>query len=560
MAAGSAKKGKSMRGMVVAPQPRAAEVGAAVLAKGGNAFDAAVATGFAQTVVDPFMAGIGGMGSCNYYVAKTREHGFLGFHSRAGSKVSPGMWEKDAAGQTEISGYTLFEDDRSELGYTSIMTPGTLAGFGGLQSKLGSLPWAEVMKPAMDILRTGFDLPGYVADLFTMPNLGGEAVRMRQIHRTPDMKKIWVKPDGSLYKAGERYRNDDLLRTMERIAADGSDDFYRGRLGREIGADMEKNGAFITTADLEDYQARWQKPLHVKYRGYDIYSGTAPTSGLTALEILNFMEGFDLESMEYGGPEHFNVLASAMKWAHRDRKQYLGDPEYVDLPAERLLSKAYAQEIQDAIRKGKLPEAGGTRPPEDTTHVTVWDSEGNVVSMTHTLVVSSGVVTPGLGFPYNNSMKLAGVSKEGPNALAPRKARNVGMAPTLVFKDGEFVLAVGAPGGSVIISSVVQSLMNVIHFGMTPVEAVSAPRLHCEGGAVFCESRVLTPTVKALEKHGHKVKHHPVAYDMIFSRAQLIAKHPDGTVRGASDPRHDGGVPVAAYDDGSIGIMPWWGK
>jgi gamma-glutamyltranspeptidase/glutathione hydrolase len=133
------------------------------------------------------------------------------------------------------------------------------------------------------------------------------------------------------------------------------------------------------------------------------------------------------------------------------------------------------------------------------------------------------------------------------------------MAPTLVFKDGEFVLAVGAPGGSVIISSVVQSLMNVLHFGMRPVEAVSAPRIHSEGGAVFCESRVLTSIVDALAKKGHKVKHHPVAYDMIFSRAQLIARHPDGTVRGASDPRHDGGVPVAAYDDGSIAIAPSWG-
>ncbi len=549
---------RGLRGMVVAPQPRAAEVGAWVLARGGNAFDAAIATGFAQTVVDPFMSGIGGMGSCNYYLAKTREHGFLGFHSRAGSKVSPGMWEKDARGQTEISGYTLFEDDRSELGYTSIMTPGTVAGFGALHDKCATWDWAELMKPAMEILRTGFALPTYVEVLFTMPNLGGEAVRKKQLTRTPDMTKIWVKPDGSLHKAGEIFRNDDLLRTMQRLADNGPDDFYTGELAREIAADLESHGAFITAADLADYRVRWQKPLHIRYRGYDIYSSTPPASGLTALQLLNFLEGFDLAAMDYGGPDHLHALAAAMKWAHYDRKAYLGDPEFVEVPLERLLSKQYAKEIQSAIAVGRLPESSPTPPPEGTTQVTVWDDEANIVCMTHTLVVTSGVVSPGLGFPYNNSMKLAGVSRHGPNALAPRKARNVGMVPTVVFKDGEFVLAVGAPGGSVMISSVVQTILNVLHFGMRPVEAVSAPRIHCEGGAVFCESRLLSTAVEALRSRGHQVKHHPSSFDMMFSRPQLIVKHPDGSVRGASDPRHDGGIPVVARHDGTIGVMPWW--
>jgi gamma-glutamyltranspeptidase/glutathione hydrolase len=174
--------------------------------------------------------------------------------------------------------------------------------------------------------------------------------------------------------------------------------------------------------------------------------------------------------------------------------------------------------------------------------------------MTHSLVVSSGVVTQGLGFPYNNSMKLAGVSRHGPNALAPRKARNVGICPTIAFKDGEFQFALGAPGGSVIISSVVQSLVNFTQFGMTPVEAVSAPRIHCEGGTVFCESRVLSPTLDALRGMGHEVKQHPCSYPAVFSRAQLLVRDADGGVRGASDPRNDGGIPVVAYGDGTIGM------
>jgi gamma-glutamyltranspeptidase/glutathione hydrolase len=544
--------------MVVAPEPRAAEVGAMVLARGGNAFDAAVATGFAQTVIDPFQAGIGGMGSAQYYDAKSKKNGYLSFHSRAGSKVSPGMWEKDAAGQTEISGYTLFDDQRSELGYTSIMTPGTIAGFGALHQKFGTWEWSRLIQPSMDFLRNGFALPANVTGLFTVPkNVGGEAVRMVQVQKTSAMMKLWLKPDGSLYEAGEIYRNDDLLGTLGRIADNGPEEFYRGKLGREIADDFESNGAFVTAADLADYKPRWHEPLHIKYRGYDLYSSQPPTSGLTALQILNFLEDFDLESVEYGSAEHLHLVAMAMKWAHYDRERYLGDPEFVEVPIERLLSKGYAKDVHAAIAARKSPNPTPSFRTEGTTHVTVWDAEGNVVGMTHSLVVSSGVVTPGLGFPYNNSMKLAGVSKDGPNALAPRKARNVGICPTIAFKDGNFEFALGAPGGSVIISSVVQSMMNYMHFGMTPVEAVSAPRIHCEGGKVFCENRILTPTMEALRKMGHETQQHPCSYPPVFARAQLIARTRDGLVTGASDPRHDGGVPIAAYEDGSIGMTPY---
>lgn len=557
--ANSVRSTRGMRGMVVAPEPRAAEVGAAILAKGGNAFDAAIATGFAECVVDPFQAGIGGMGSCHYFHARSGEHGHLSFHSRAGSKVSPGMWEKDAAGQTEISGYTLFDDHRSELGYTSIMTPGTIAGFGAIHEKFASMDWATLIDPAMAFLRDGFSLPANVTGLFTVPkNVGGEAVRAAQLQKTTSMMQLWTKPDGKLYDAGDMYRNDDLLRTLKRIADNGPAEFYKGSLGREIADDFEANGAFVTADDLASYKVRLHDAPHIKYRGYDVYSSCAPTSGLTALQILGFLENIDMGALEYGSAEHLNLVALAMKWAHHDRERYLGDPEFVDVPMDRLLSKAYAKEIEAKILAGQSPPRIETLKAEGTTHATIWDSEGNVVTMTHSLVVSSGVVTPGLGFPYNNSMKLAGVSREGPNALAPGKARNVGICPTMIFKDGKFLFAAGAPGGSVIISAVVQSLLNIMHFGMSPVEAVSAPRIHCEGGKVFLESRMLSTTARALEAMGHEVQFHPCAYASVFARSQLIAAHPDGTVRGASDPRNDGGIPVAAFEDGTIGIMPAW--
>ncbi|MCW5603300.1 MAG: gamma-glutamyltransferase [Burkholderiales bacterium] len=314
----------------------------------------------------------------------------------------------------------------------------------------------------------------------------------------------------------------------------------------------------MTADDLRSYNVRLHDAPHMKYRGYDVYSSCAPTSGLTAMQILNFLENVDLGSLEYGGAEHLNLVAMAMKWAHHDREKYLGDPEFVDVTMDRLLSKEYAKEIQGHIMCGEEPPPTSTFKTEGTTHVTIWDAEGNVVTMTHSLVVSSGVVTPGLGFPYNNSMKLAGVSRHGPNALAPGKARNVGICPTIIFKDGKFVYAAGAPGGSVIISAVVQSLLNVLHFDMSPVEAVSAPRIHCEGGRVFCESRILSSTMRELERMGHAVQFHPCSYATVFARSQLIAAHPDGTVRGASDPRNDGGMAVAAFDDGSIALAPSW--
>lgn len=546
-----------MKGMVVAPQPRAAEVGAWVLSQGGNAFDALIATAFCQMVVDPFMSSPAGMGACQYYT-KDGRHGSIDFHTTAGSKVRAGMWEADARGQTAISGYTVFDDHRSELGYSSIMTPASVAGFGAIHKELATWDWADLLAPAIDILGDGFALPRYVQNLFGRP-IAGEAFGREQLTATPEMQRIWLKADGSFYQGGDLFRNDDFVRSLKRLAENGPQDFYTGGLAKEMADDLERNGAFVTADDLANYRPRHGQPLHTSYHGYDIYSARPPASGMTLIEILNVLEGFDLASLTFGSTEYYHLIALTMAWAHRDRRDYLGDPEFVDVPIERLTSKAHAAAIRERVLAGEFPDYSDVVLSGDTTQVTTWDAEGNVATTTHTLVACSGVITPGLGYIYNNSMKLAGVKREGPNALAPGKARNVGMCPTLVFKDGKLVMALGAPGGSVIISSVLQTILNIVHRGMTPVEAVSAPRIHCEGGAVFCESRILSRTIEGLRQRGHKVKHQPDSFDMIFSRPQVIVAQEDGTVRGGSDPRHEGGIPIVATDDGGIAVMPYVG-
>ncbi len=534
-----------MRGIVVSPQPRAAEVGARVLEQGGNAFDAAIATAFCQMVVDPFMCGLGGMGACQFFSPTRKEHGMLEFYNRAGSKVVPGMWEQDVSGYTRISGYSLFEDYRSEVGYRSIMTPGTVAGFAALHQRFATWDWADLLSPAMEILKGGFPLPSYVSLFFdreTQPGLPPASVRLSA---TEETRRLWLKPDGSFYKPGDVVRNDDMLRTLQRLADNGPDDFYRGKIAQEIIDDLEKNGAYVTADDLRDYKVRWRKPLHTDYRGYDVYSSPPPGGGLTVLETLNFLEGYEFDPGLHGEGDHLHILASAMAWSHTDRKRFLADPDFVDVPVEQLLGQARTREVQDAMGRGELPGDMPPDPETSTTHLSVWDSDDNVVSVTHTIGTSSGVITPGLGFMYNNSMKLASIDQDSPNAMAPGKARTTGMCPTIVLKDGRFAATSGAPGGFVIINSVLQSLLNVLDFDMTPVEAVSAPRIHCEGGPVFCEARILSRAVEELRRRGHRVEHMVQSYPPIMSRAQLVVRHQEGA-SGASDPRRDGGMAAIA--------------
>lgn len=533
------------KGIVVCPQPRAADVGADVLTRGGTAFDAAIATAFAQMVVDPFMCGLGGMGTLQYFVGNTGEHRMIDFHNRGGSKVTPDMWVAESRGRTEISGYTLFDDHRSELGYTSIMTPGTVAGFFEAHKRLGTTPWPDLLAPAAAIAREGYPLTSYVRDFWTRKSMAGLPDGMIRVKATKACADLYLHPSGRFWDVGEIIRNPDLAATIDAIAQGGADAFYRGDLAQRIVDDIAANGGFVTADDLAGYAPQAHSPVLGTYRGYEVASNPPPGSGAVLIAMLQILEHFDLSAMQHSSADHIDIVARAMGYAHADRNRWLADPDFVDVPTAQFLSKERAAAHANEIRAGNRATTGFEAPYSSTTHLCVYDEHGNAVSVTHTLGTGSGVVTPGLGFVYNNSMKLFDPIPGRANSMAPGKARTTGMVPTMLLKDGKPVIIVGALGGSVIISAVLQTILNIVDFGMSPVEAVTVPRIHHEGADLHLEARVQGSVARDLQQRGFAVDHSPISFNPVMARAHVIALDDRGHWRGGADPRSGGGIALA---------------
>ena len=534
-----------MKGIVVCPQPRAADVGAEILSAGGNAFDAALATAFAQMVVDPFMCGLGGMGSFQFFHAESGTNGMIDFHARAGSGVTPEMWMNDVQGRTEISGYTLFEDFRSELGYTSILTPGTVAGFGEVHRRFCTKSLDTLVAPAVALARDGTPVGCFAYDFLSRPMMAGVPGGLQRVSATEECKRIHLRDDGSLYPVGEVHYNPGMARTFERIAAEGAEGFYTGELGAEIAGDLSANGSFVTADDLANYRPRSCEPVKGSYRGYEVSSNPPPGSGVTLIAMLQILEHFDLAAAGHGTARHIDLVARAMAAAHTDRNEYLADPDFADVPVAMLTSKERAGEWAEKIKTGEFLSDGAEEPPSCTTHISIFDAAGNAVSCTHTLGTGSGVVTPGMGFVYNNSMKLFDPYPGSSNSIEAGKARTTGMVPTMLFRDGKPAIVVGAPGGSVIISAVLQSILNIVDFGMSPIEAVTVPRIHCEGAGLHLEARVQGSVCRELAAMGHDARQSAISFDPVMSRAHVIEIAPDGSWRGGADPRGGGGVAIA---------------
>jgi gamma-glutamyltranspeptidase/glutathione hydrolase len=530
-----------MKGLVVCPQPRAADVGAAVLRRGGNAFDAAIATAFAQMVVDPFMCGIGGMGTLQYFDTRGAGHGMIDFHTRAGSKVTPGMWEGDLAGRSEISGYSLFDDYRSELGYTAIMTPGTVAGFAETHRRLATWDWADLLAPAARLARDGYPLAAHVRDFWERPWVEGVPDGITRLKTSPACAKIYLRAGETLPEVGEIIRNPDMADTIEALGRDGAESFYTGALAARIAEDLEANGGFVTGRDLAAYRPRVGAPVFGAYRGLTLAANPPPGSGAVLIQMLRILDHFDLAALGHGTAASLHLIASAMARAHHDRDRHLSDPDFVPVDTAFLTSKERAAEHAAAIQAAAPPPETPPAPASCTTHLSVRDETGNAVSVTHTLGTGSGVITPGLGFVYNNSMKLADPIPGRPNSMQPGKARTTGMVPTMLLKDGEPVIIVGALGGSMIISAVLQTIVNIVDFGMSPVEAVTVPRIHCEGAGVHLEARIEGAEAAGLAALGHRVIQSSHSFDPVMARAHVIARDDKGW-RGGADPRSGGAI------------------
>jgi gamma-glutamyltranspeptidase/glutathione hydrolase len=524
--------------IIVCPQPKAAEIALDVMRRGGNAIDAAVTCAFVQGVIDPQMCGIGGCGAMLVHSPKAGD-ALLEFYSTAGSRAREDQWEgifiREAA---DRYGYVL-EGWVNDVGYQSVGVPGTVAGLHEALTRFGTITWADAIAPAIPIARDGFPVTGYMHGYWTT-DYGPDVVPNRQrIQATPAARAIYTH-DGELYSIGEVMVQAEYARTLERLASGGPDAFYRGEIADEIAADFEANGGFITKEDLDAYRVNVTEPIRGTYRGLQIAAAGPPAGGLTLLQMLNFLEGYDLGKQGWPSTEAARLLVEAMAWAMADREMHVADPRFVDIPTGALVDKQYAAKAREVV-------AAGVRPADrsDTTHVCAVDDQGNAVSLTHTLGSASGVVTPGLGFGYNDYMNCFDPRPGRPNSVRPGKTRVTMMTPTFVFDRGKLRICVGAPGGTKIVTAVLQVLVNVIDHQMSPVEAVSAPRIDFQGDIVQAEGRVPRVVCEGLEKAGYKVNRRTLTYDSYFARPQLIVAERDGFMHGASDPRKDGG---AAYD------------
>ena len=528
-----------MPGMVVAPQPTAVEEGAKVLLGGGNAIDAAVTAAFVQFLLDPHSCSAGGYVSLNLHLAEGAAPGpvLLDGPALAGSRVREDMWQ-DIVIRPSPDGWGYFLQGKvNDIGYQSVCTPGSIKALAATLQRWGTISWQQALAPATRIAAEGFIVSMELAARWKDPAPYPEASSaIEGIRNNAEASRIFLKADGSPREAGERMRNPDYARTFERLAASGAEDFYHGELAKDIASDMEANGGFVTAADLADYTLRDPEPVWGSYRNHRIATNQPPHGGPTLVAILNILQGYDLGALAHNSAEYVYLVSMAMKAAFADRNRWLADPDFVDVPLQQMISADRSEHWRRIIDTGEPIEVsrGETGAP-DTTHVTVVDAAGNCMSLTHSRGSGSGgVITPGLGFMYNNSMVNFHPYPGDPNSIVPRKGRTTGMTPTIVYAGDKPRLVLGAPGATRIITSVLQVILNVIDFDMSISDAVLAPRFDCQGDLIKCQARIPELVCAEVRKR-HPIERMPQSHGGL---ALVHAIHMDpatGQLSGAAD-------------------------
>jgi len=499
------------RGVVVANHPLASAAGVEMFARGGNAFDAAVASLFALTVVEPMMVSIFGAGFFVVRVAETGRIETVDNYAVAPRAATDDMYTPVERRQP---GQYLFETvgRRNMVGHLSVATPGALKAWERIVEEHGALSLPEVMEPAIRYARNGFRASPYLVHWIK------EARGDLELY--PETARTFL-PGGAPPSPGDLVVMPEYAETLEKIAKGGSDVLYRGELARAVVDDMEENGGILTLEDLAGYELIVRRPVRGTYRGgYEVYSMAPVSSGGTHIvQMLNILERFDLSSLGFGSPEHLHLLAEALKIAFADRQQYMGDPERVLVPVAGLTSKRYAEERAGLI---SLDAAGRYAPGEpmlyeggggNTTHVSAMDAEGNIVAATQTLFSAFGskVTTPGTGMLLNNCMGLFDPRPGRANSVAGGKRMLSSMAPAIVLRGGEPFMCIGTPGGTRIFAAVCQAIVNVVDFGMTIQQAVEAPRIWTmgipgtDGEKLHVEPGFPDETLQGLRARGHDI-------------------------------------------------------
>ncbi len=526
-------------GMVATADERATRVGVDILERGGNAADAAVAVAFALAVVYPQAGNIGGGGFAVLRLADGTTAA-LDFRETAPLSLLPDDYLDEEGRPT----------DKSRIGHLAVGVPGTVAGLAELHRRYGSMPWAELVAPAIDLAENGFTVDERLnRDL---------AAKQEVLRRFPTTEQIFFAGDAPP-SIGSTLRQPLLARTLRLIASEGAAAFYTGRIADLIVEEMQDGGGLISQEDLSRYQAKWRDPIVFDYRGHTVISMPPPSSGGVALaEILNVLEGYDLGRLGFNTPESVHLIVESFRRAFADRNYYLGDPDFVEMPIARLVSDDYAAELRAGISRNRASSSESfnrvpvLREGTNTTHISIVDGEGNAVALTYTLNSSfgSGVVVRGGGFFLNNEMddftvragypNQFGLVQGDANVVGPGRRPLSSMTPTIVLgPGGGLEMVLGSPGGPRIITAVAQVIVDVIDFGMDAVTAVAAPRVHHQllPDRIEIETNGMDgATLSALSRMGHDLQ--PNAG--FFGDVQLVLRDPDGTLHGVSDPRRGG--------------------
>lgn len=537
--------------IVVSVHEVASRTGVEIMRAGGNAVDAAVATGFALAVVHPAAGNLGGGGFMLVRMTDGKTH-FIDFREKAPAAATPNMY-LDAQGDVS---------DDAWLGYRAIGVPGSVAGLVYAERNFGKLTLAQVIAPAIKLARDGYALTWEEARDMREDKYLGKYAESRHIFQR----------DGNFYKSDEVFKQPELARTLERIATDPSD-FYHGAMARELAASIQKGGGLITTDDLAHYEVKERVPVEGSYRGYQVISAPPPSSGGTVLlEILNILEGYDLTKTGNRSAESVHLMAEAFRRAFYDRAEFMGDPDFSKIPVAQLIDKRYAAAWRETIDPAHAstskdlkrpaifseleqyakehPQPLAMRESPHTTHYSVVDSDGNAVAVTTTLNdwFGSRVTAEGLGFLLNDEMddfaakpgvpNSDGLIQSTANAIGPGKRPLSSMSPTIVLKDGKLFMVLGSPGSSRIITTVANAIIGVVDYGMNIQEAINAPRFHHQWmpDALRVEKSFSFDTAKLLEQMGHKVE-----WQGYWSDAECIAIDLKTNERlGASDGRNNG--------------------
>ncbi len=496
-------------GIVSSVSRLASEAGVEALKQGGNAIDAAVATAFVLAVTWPSAGNIGG-------------GGFLVYHGEDGDATTYDFREKAPLAATErmylgLDGNVV--NNSNHIGILAVGVPGTVAGLYKAHQDRGSLPWADLVAPAVRMAREGIPI--------TYALQSGFSRNSRRFASYPASAAKFSRQDGSPYELGDTWVQPDLAHTLELIQERGRDGFYQGENAQRLAEFMAANGGIITAQDLAKYEAIEREPIRGSYRGYEIISMPPPSSGgVVLVEMLNILEGFDLKAMGHNSAQYLHVVTESMRRAYADRAEFLGDPDFNEgMPLAQLMDKDYAAELRETIDMDRKSESdpenfANIYESEETTHFSIVDKDGNMVSMTYTLEFGygSGIVVAGGGYLLNNEMgdfnAVPGVTNRrgligtAPNLVAPEKRMLSSMTPTIVAEDGKPVFAVGSPGGKTIINTTLQLILNVIDHGFNIAESVEAGRIHHQWlpDVTSMETNSLSPdTIRLYEAKGHRI-------------------------------------------------------